>query len=355
MQAPTLNSCSVRNAAIFGQKISSHGKQTSRAANLRMAARSDNALIINTKGGGHAFLGLHLAKALLKGGHKVTIFNDGDEGKLKAKDPYSQYDSLAAEGVTIQFGDPADAGSLPDGPFDIVYDNNGKKLEVCQPAIDKYKGNVQHYAFVASAGAYKADDIEPMLVEGDERKASAGHVEVEKYLEEQDLPYTVFQPQYIYGPYTNKDCEQFFIDRIIRDRPVPVPAPGIQLVNLSHVEDLASMLATVPGNAAAVKQEFNLASDRAITLDGVVRVVAKALGKEANIVHFDPAKFPKAFPFRTGHFFTSADKAKQVLGWQPQHDFLKDIDDLVAAYKASGRDQKDIDFSGDDEIIAASS
>lgn len=35
---------------------------------------------------------------------------------------------------------------------------------------------MQHYAFVASAGAYKADDIEPMLVEGDERKASAGHV-----------------------------------------------------------------------------------------------------------------------------------------------------------------------------------
>jgi hypothetical protein len=41
-------------------------------------------------------------------------------------------------------------------------------------------------------------------------------VEVEKYLEEQDLPYTVFQPQYIYGPYTNKDCEQWFVDRIIR-------------------------------------------------------------------------------------------------------------------------------------------
>ena len=39
---------------------------------------------------------------------------------------------------------------------------------------------------------------------------------MEKYLEEQDLPYTVFQPQYIYGPYTAKDCEQWFIDRVIR-------------------------------------------------------------------------------------------------------------------------------------------
>ena len=31
-------------------------------------------------------------------------------------------------------------------------------------------------------------------------EASKLQVEVEKYLEEQDLPYTVFQPQYIYGP-----------------------------------------------------------------------------------------------------------------------------------------------------------
>ena len=42
-----------------------------------------------------------------------------------------------------------------------------------------------HYVFVASAGAYKGNKIEPALVEGDVRKDSAGHVEVEKYLEQQ--------------------------------------------------------------------------------------------------------------------------------------------------------------------------
>lgn len=56
---------------------------------------------------------------------------------------------------------------------------------------------------------------------------------------------------------------------------------------------------------------------------------------------------------RTVHFFAGADKAKAVLGWQPQHNFLADVDALVAAYKESGREQKDIDFSVDDQIIAA--
>ena len=41
------------------------------------------------------------------------------------------------------------------------------------------QGKVKHYVFVASAGAYKDDPVEPMRVEGDARKA-AGHAAVEK-------------------------------------------------------------------------------------------------------------------------------------------------------------------------------
>ena len=107
------------------------------------------------------------------------------------------------------------------------------------------QGKVSHYVFVASAGAYVPDGIHAGLKEGDKRKESAGHVAVEQYLQSEGLPYTIFQPLYIYGPHTGKDCEQWFLDRILRDRPVPIPAPGIQLVALSHVEDVAAMLAKV--------------------------------------------------------------------------------------------------------------
>jgi nucleoside-diphosphate-sugar epimerase len=64
--------------------------------------------------------------------------------------------------------------------------------------------SVKHYVFVGSAGAYEANKIEPLHVEGDKRKSSAGHVDVEKYLESSGTPFTVFQPQYIYGPHTSK-------------------------------------------------------------------------------------------------------------------------------------------------------
>ena len=74
------------------------------------------------------------------------------------------------------------------------------------------------------------------------------------------------------------------------------------------------------------------------------------------IVFYDPATVDaKAlkFPFRPGHFFASADKAKRELGWAPAHTFGGDAAELVAAYIASGRDKKDIDFSADDAVLAA--
>lgn len=42
------------------------------------------------------------------------------------------------------------------------------------------------------------------------------HTLLSRYLEEQDLPYTVFQPLYLYGEHTGKDCEQWFMDRVLR-------------------------------------------------------------------------------------------------------------------------------------------
>ena len=46
-----------------------------------VSVSASNALIVNCKSGGHAFVGYYLANALLAKGHTVTIMNDGDEVK----------------------------------------------------------------------------------------------------------------------------------------------------------------------------------------------------------------------------------------------------------------------------------
>ena len=70
----------MRTSSFAGTKLSParpHAVVSRRAA--WTSPRADSVLIINTKGGGHAFLGLYLAKELLAAGHKVSILNDGDK------------------------------------------------------------------------------------------------------------------------------------------------------------------------------------------------------------------------------------------------------------------------------------
>lgn len=57
--------------------------------------------------------------------------------KLSGKAPFSQYASLA--GAEVVWGSPTDPATYPAGAFDVVYDNNGKNLESCQPLIDHFK------------------------------------------------------------------------------------------------------------------------------------------------------------------------------------------------------------------------
>lgn len=77
----------------------------------------------------------------------------------------------------------------------------------------------------------------------------------------------------------------------------------MQLTNITHVRDLSSMLSLAVSNPTAANCSiFNIVSDRAVTLDGMAKLCAQAVGKEAKIVHYDPKALgidaKKAFPFR---------------------------------------------------------
>lgn len=61
------------------------------------------------------------------------------QAKQRTKAPFSEYASLEKAGVTVAWGNPADKAAIPAGPFDVIYDNNGKDLEACQPLIDAFK------------------------------------------------------------------------------------------------------------------------------------------------------------------------------------------------------------------------
>ena len=157
---------------------------------------------------------------------------------------------------------------------------------------------------------------------------------------------------------SNKDCEEYFFDRIARGRPICIPGSGVQMTVVAHAEDLATMLAAAVGNPAAIGQIFNAVADRGISLDGMARLCAKVAGTESKIVHYDPKKVEgvdvkKAFPFRPVHFYAEPRAAKRLLGWAPKWTLEAALAERWAFYQASGRGKKDKTFADDDLILAA--
>lgn len=306
--------------------------------------------------GGTRFIGVYLTKLLVAQGHEVVLFNRGNK-------------PAPVVGIRQIVGDRTDPlqlkTTLSSESFDAVFDNNGRELSDTQPLVDIFNGRIQHFVYVSSAGVYLKSDQMPH-VEGDAVDPNSRHkgkFETEAYLAESGIPFTSIRPVYIYGPQNYNDLEAWFFDRIVRDRPIPIPGNGMALTQFGHCQDLAAAMTAALGNDRAIGQIYNVSGDRAVTFDGLARACAAAAGKDPaslQIVHYDPKKFDfgkrKAFPMRVQHFFTNIHKAKTELGWQPQFDLVSGLaDSFQNDYLASGRDKAEIDFSLDEEILSAGS
>eukprot|EP00262_Sarcandra_glabra_P007503 TRINITY_DN2035_c0_g1_i1.p1 TRINITY_DN2035_c0_g1~~TRINITY_DN2035_c0_g1_i1.p1 ORF type:complete len:402 (+),score=85.90 TRINITY_DN2035_c0_g1_i1:50-1255(+) len=316
-------------------------------------------LIVNTNSGGHAVIGFYLAKELLGSGHEVTVLTVGEEVSEKMKKPpFNRFSELVTAGGRTIWGDLADVGKVVQGAaYDVVLDNNGKDLDSVRPVVDWAKNSgVEQFLFISSAGIYKTSD-EPPHVEGDLVKDDAGHIAVEKYIEKLSFSsWAAFRPQYMIGSGNNKDCEEWFFDRIVRDRPVPIPGSGMQLTNISHVRDLSSMLTLAVENPASASGKiFNCVSDRAVTFDGLAKLCAQAAGCQLKIIHYDPKAVgvdaKKAFPFRNMHFYAEPRAAKEILGWSSSTNLPEDLKERFDEYVRIDRAKKPMKFDIDDKIL----
>ena len=304
--------------------------------------------------GGTRFIGVYLTKILVEQGHEVVLFNRGNR-------------PAPVEGVKQIKGDRTDLATLKEKlakeQFDAIFDNNGRELSDTQPLVEIFKDRVQHFVYMSSAGVYLKSDQLPHI-EGDPvdpKSRHKGKHETEAYLAAQGIPFTAIRPTYIYGPQNYNDLEAWFFDRIVRDRPIPIPDNGLHITQFGHCKDLASAMAAVLGNEAAVGQIYNVSGDRYVTFDGLARTCAEAAGRSVDtvqLVHYHPKQFDfgkrKAFPMRVQHFFADVHKAMTQLNWHPEFDLLSGLkDSFQNDYLASSRDTAEIDFSMDDEILKA--
>eukprot|EP00286_Rhodomonas_abbreviata_P018628 CAMPEP_0181298194 /NCGR_PEP_ID=MMETSP1101-20121128/5651_1 /TAXON_ID=46948 /ORGANISM="Rhodomonas abbreviata, Strain Caron Lab Isolate" /LENGTH=362 /DNA_ID=CAMNT_0023403197 /DNA_START=14 /DNA_END=1102 /DNA_ORIENTATION=- len=346
------------SAAAFTGPASFLPRAAGRNAMSPLALHMDAALIVQNKGGGHGEIGFHLAKQLRGKGLDVTLLQDATT-KFDTP-PFRQYgelDNAGVEVVAVDFSSPdAIANAVQNKAYTHVFDNFAKNVDTVSTVATLAKSwGVKNFAYVSSGGMYESKNAQPMTEDGPTK--ATGQRGVEEYLASQGLPWTSFRPQYIYGPATNKrDYLDWFFDRIVRDRPCPLPGDGQQLASVSRAEDVASMLASVVGREQiAAGKVYNCGTNKFYSYQQICEMVAQTTGKQLAIKTYNPKDFelPKgAFPFRNDAFFVSPYKAQMELGWAPTCDLAQDMAWYYQSYQDAGKMTKAMAFEADDIILS---
>ncbi|KAG5044224.1 hypothetical protein JHK87_008139 [Glycine soja] len=313
--------------------------------------------------GGTRFIGVFLSRLLVKEGHQVTLFTRGKAPVTQQLpgESDSDYADFSSKILHLK-GDRKDfdfvKSSLSAEGFDVVYDINGREADEVEPILDALPNLEQCW----NSLLIRYDGLDFRRIDEDQfdpKSRHKGKLETESLLQARGVNWTSIRPVYIYGPLNYNPVEEWFFHRLKAGRPIPIPGSGIQITQLGHVKDLAKAFIQVLGNEKASKEVFNISGDKYVTFDGLARACAKAGGfPEPEIIHYNPKDFDfgkkKSFPFRDQHFFASVEKAKSVLGLEPEFGLVEGLADSYNLDFGRGTYRKEADFSTDDIILGKS-
>jgi nucleoside-diphosphate-sugar epimerase len=311
--------------------------------------------------GGTEFVSLHVVQALRRAGHGVTVLNRG----LKAGRLPADVGQVTCDRTDHAALARALAGERFDALVDATYaPTTGADVAALLDALDERAG---HVVFVSTGRVY--DHALPMPLDEDAprtlywgeyaRLKIAGEDEVLRRHRERGLAVTIVRPTHVYGPMNTRNNETFFIDRLVRGRPILVPGHGGWLRQFGHVEDLAEAIVAILGQRAAANgQAYNVSGEEIVTQVGFVEVIAEALERRAHLVTApEPRDGEAAAPFGQNlvydcHAVYTTAKIRAQLGIRPRFTLASGLAQTLAWYLREGLDRRDIDFSREDALLA---
>ena len=300
--------------------------------------------------GGTRFVGKPLVARLQSQGHALTLFTRG-KNPVPAGVEHLCGDRSSDEGLS----------ALQGRRFDVIVDSSGRKLEDSRRVVTITGVPSHRFVYVSSAGVYADSDQWPLDESSptDPQSRHAGKADTEAWLRSEGIPFTSFRPTYIYGPGNYNPIERWFFDRIVNNRPIPLPGDGSTITQLGHVEDLAEAMARSIEVDAAANRIYNCSGKQGVSFRGLIRAAALACGQDPerlDLRSFNPAnldpKARKAFPLRLNHFLTDITRVERELAWTPRFDLAQGLADSYANDYALNP-TADPDFSGDATLVGA--
>jgi nucleoside-diphosphate-sugar epimerase len=165
-----------------------------------------------------------------------------------------------------------------DVTFDAVIDFCAYNPGEVASLLEVLKGRFKQYIVISTVSVYEPRD-HAVKFESDPivSKSEGGRVSdyiYNKVLVEQEtvatckklgVPYTIFRPTFIYGPFNYSQRESWFVELIARGNVVPVPVDATARWNMVYAVDIARALELCAGNEKAFNAIFNLSAPEEIT------------------------------------------------------------------------------------------
>lgn len=315
--------------------------------------------------GGAGFIGSNLCEALLKQGHKVKCLDNFSTGQIKNLLPLlEEY----PETFQLQVGDirnmedcrkavkdmeyvlhEAALGSVPRSINDPVTSNDVNVGGFMNMLVASKDEGIKRFVFASSSSVY-GDDTSLPKVEGVVGNQLSPYA-ITKYVNE--LYAAVFAQLYgmeyiglryfnVFGRRQNPDATYaavipIFVKQLMKHESPLINGDGEYSRDFTYIDNVIQMnlLALTTTNPEAVNQIYNTAFGERMSLNELTRFLKDYLSK------LDPAIADieiKYGPNRTGdipHTLASIDKAKRLLGYEPQYSICSGLQKTMKWYMES--------------------
>lgn len=291
--------------------------------------------------GGSGFVGSHVVDALLRAGHSIRVIDpkppmQGDEVEWADVDMLDQdavTDALKGVGPVFHLAAMADVNDIVADPAGSVELNSMGVARVLEAARRADAGRVLVSSTVWVYAATHGDEVDETTLfdlDTDRHLYVSEKIAAEMFCRDYanlfGRPYTVLRYGIPFGPRMRPDLViAAFLLRAMRGEPLRIDGDGSQERRFVYVEDLAAahVLALKP---AAKDRTYNLESNETISIRQLAETVGELVGNVE--VTFGPSR-PGDYRAR----IVRSDRAREELGWQPQHTFEEGLRKTLAWYR----------------------
>jgi 2'-hydroxyisoflavone reductase len=316
--------------------------------------------------GGTLFIGRGVVQELLKAGHDVTVMHRKPKHDLGKR----------VQNLVADRNDPDQVRRALEGRrFEIIFDNvydweRGTTAAQVEAAVKAVGDRLARYVFMSSVAAY-GDGLnhyegDPLAPDNHAEPYVRNKAMTERMLfrlhQKNGFPVVTFRPPFVYGPDNPFYREAFFWDRLRAERPIIIPGDGHRLMQFVYVKDLIRACMRAIDHPGIAGEAFNIGSERPITQVEMVRAMATAAGKKAQMVRVPRDRINEAGgsvfgePAYFGTYFDmppiteNVTKVARVLGVKPTP-FDQGLRETYRWYTRNGRKNR-IDYSFEDRLLA---